>query len=1138
VNETVGDGRFVVLPGPPRGRGAGGEVYKALDLENDGQLVAVKLIAGHPDDPLAKTYFEREVSTLNRLTHPNVVDLIYAGLDEDRRQYYVVLEWMDENLEEVLANKPWRTWDEFAESVYVPLVDALAYAHLQQIQHRDIKPSNILMSAGVPKLADFGIAKLADILDPSGRTVFGAHTPPYMPPDLGAEAPYTPDVWALAVVALEAMQQSRIRDLPGIDLALDGPGIPSEVRVLLANCLDLDVTVRPRDGAVFRQELMVIQNARRARHGRRETALWLELRDKPREVIGQDSDARDVDAEQFVALELSEQWSAEYRRDPETNQIDRHTIFIFGRRWRFVARLDTGRSAFVIVKAQKDSAIQHKRACDQACDMSGRVDIDFGRPTPQRAQAAERIMLSRLDEHHEPAGSSVRSTTAAREGTQLLDRLLNLLDAREEVARGDRQPLRYSSRRVRGIEIEFGLAATTDEQLIGEEWDLRLPPSRRIGRGTVVRQTSRTVSIRFHRLLRNIPERAELVPNLGPTQVAHDRQVEATRRINAGTALRPDLKALLADPSSIRKPVSSEPEFWVQEDLDDGKKSAVSAALGFSDFLLVEGPPGTGKTSFIAETVSQYLRRKPETKVLIVSQTHVAVDNALERLAGVSAERIVRLGAPDDPRVSPQIQPLLLDRQMKQWAGDIRARAEAFAGRIAAEYSLLPRHLTAALKLEQLATVVRDIDHVLEESARVENDERDERTVTGLEQVQDYVAIEDRLQSLQDIRSSLLEALRPDLDGDLTLPLQPSVEEIRAAVGALMGHTQVPANVMNVLRLQGEWFQRIENDQKLASAYLQTARVIAGTCVGFLGYSAVRDLEFDLCVLDEASKATATEALVPLARSKKWILVGDRNQLPPMDEELLRSSEVMRRYELDSDFVRTTLFDRLLAGTEAPIKTRLTSQYRMIRPIGDLISKCFYDETLRSPKTDSLEGMDQLTRPVLWLDTSRSGSARFEESAIEGTSQLNRLEAKSAVDRLQVFERGVERGLLKLDGSHPLSVLMMAPYARQVEEIERQLATFQFRHLDVVVNSVDAMQGREADIAIFSVTRNNASGRLGFLGEEYWRRINVALSRARYSLTIVGGLEFCVAHPGALREVGMYMKSHPDDCEIRSVDLA
>ena len=84
--------------------------------------------------------------------------------------------------------------------------------------------------------------------------------------------------------------------------------------------------------------------------------------------------------------------------------------------------------------------------------------------------------------------------------------------------------------------------------------------------------------------------------------------------------------------------------------------------------------------------------------------------------------------------------------------------------------------------------------------------------------------------------------------------------------------------------------------------------------------------------------------------------------------------------------------------------------------------------------------------------------------------------------------------------------------------------------------SVDAVQGRESDVAFFSVTRSNSRAELGFIGPDYWRRINVALSRARFGLTIVGDAGFVRGTTGALKKVLTYVETHPDDCELRTAE--
>lgn len=124
-----------------------------------------------------------------------------------------------------------------------------------------------------------------------------------------------------------------------------------------------------------------------------------------------------------------------------------------------------------------------------------------------------------------------------------------------------------------------------------------------------------------------------------------------------------------------------------------------------------------------------------------------------------------------------------------------------------------------------------------------------------------------------------------------------------------------------------------------------------------------------------------------------------------------------------------------------------------------------------------------------------------------------------------------------MDGA-PYNVLLISPYRGQIGELKRRLASHTFKWLFVDVESVDAVQGREADFVVFSVTRSNSSSRFGFLGRENWRRINVAVSRARFGLTIIGDAVFSSDDRSALARVLTYMRQHPSECEIRSAHVS
>src|SRR5262245_62521762 len=104
------------------------------------------------------------------------------------------------------------------------------------------------------------------------------------------------------------------------------------------------------------------------------------------------------------------------------------------------------------------------------------------------------------------------------------------------------------------------------------------------------------------------------------------------------------------------------PGYFRRLRVDDAKQAALRGAIGSQDVVLVSGPPGTGKTTFIAELVLQTLRRSPGSRLLITSQTHVALDNAIERI--VQADKaipILRIGRAGDDRIAESVREFLLE---------------------------------------------------------------------------------------------------------------------------------------------------------------------------------------------------------------------------------------------------------------------------------------------------------------------------------------------------------------------------------------------------------------------------------------------------------------------------------------------
>jgi superfamily I DNA and/or RNA helicase len=341
----------------------------------------------------------------------------------------------------------------------------------------------------------------------------------------------------------------------------------------------------------------------------------------------------------------------------------------------------------------------------------------------------------------------------------------------------------------------------------------------------------------------------------------------------------------------------------------------------------------------------------------------------------------------------------------------------------------------------------------------------------------------------------------------------------------LFGDSEAHKQCLALMRMQEAWLERVGRSTDFHAAMIASADVVAATCVGLAAVRGMNEVAFDLCIVDEASKATATEVLVPLSRTRRALLVGDPKQLPPFFEKRLLEGHAVA--EFSENELRVNVFDLLLASLPAASRARLRHQYRMARPIGDLISHVFYAGELVSPKEKPRITFPSFPKLVTWLDTSRIQD-RSEQPV--GTSFQNPAECRVIrhVAATLACTASKRRGAVYY-------VAIIAGYQAQVKAIENAIRDqrMAWPGLVIRVNTVDAFQGSQADVCIYSVVRSNDRGEIGFLREP--PRLNVALSRARDLLVIIGDHDFCMTSASIepMADVVRYITNNPNDCEVR-----
>jgi superfamily I DNA and/or RNA helicase len=282
-------------------------------------------------------------------------------------------------------------------------------------------------------------------------------------------------------------------------------------------------------------------------------------------------------------------------------------------------------------------------------------------------------------------------------------------------------------------------------------------------------------------------------------------------------------------------------------------------------------------------------------------------------------------------------------------------------------------------------------------------------------------------------------------------------------------------------------------EEQAVERILDGATVLCATTTG-LDPEILGRRRFDLAVIDEAAQSTEPGCWIPLERCRRVVLAGDHCQLPPT---------IVSREAAAAGF-GVSLLERLADLHGDRLTRLLTVQYRMHEAIMAFSSAEFYGgeleaaPTVRRHRLCDLPGVrpDPLTEePLRFIDTA--GAGFDEEREPGGESLLN-------PDEARLIGRQV-RALLDA-GLTPGDLAVIAPYSAQVRLLREQLAV-----PGLEIDSVDGFQGREKEAVVIGLVRSNPEGDIGFLADV--RRMNVALTRARRKLVVVGDSATLSAHP-------------------------
>jgi len=414
----------------------------------------------------------------------------------------------------------------------------------------------------------------------------------------------------------------------------------------------------------------------------------------------------------------------------------------------------------------------------------------------------------------------------------------------------------------------------------------------------------------------------------------------------------------------------------------------IKSAMATEDLYFLQGPPGTGKTTAIVEMILQTLKAKPNARILVASETHVAVDNALDRLC-LNGDESIHSKTMRYPRYA------ITEFESKHTAS---TAAEIRANEV----------WNQALKFAPELTNV--LYNVLEQG-EIEN-----------------------------------------------------------------GEVKVP-----------RWqFKNLADNHQ----------IIGVTC-NQIDHLLDQDSEdFDLVIVDECSKATLPEWIMAMSVGRKCILVGDHKQLPPTfcEEE---SDALDTLSEAKARLIKDGVIDKIFEHLPITMKGQLSKQYRMLPHIGSFISKNFYNGNLRHHREDT----DHDFTHFGWFTyDSRGYRVPNEPGGVLENQREVEIITYSLVEMCSRRKHKATKSQQR-----KLSVAVITPYRAQCRALREAINKLDIReYLAVEVDTVDAFQGRQADIVFFSFVRT--TGPATFYADS--RRMNVAISRARDAVYLIGDRKY------------------------------
>ncbi|CAK3169371.1 non-specific serine/threonine protein kinase [Vibrio crassostreae] len=543
--------------------------------------------------------------------------------------------------------------------------------------------------------------------------------------------------------------------------------------------------------------------------------------------------------------------------------------------------------------------------------------------------------------------------------------------------------------------------------------------------------------------------------------------------------------------------------------LNDKQRIAFQKLLRFGPLSMLQGPPGTGKTEFIAAFVHYLIEKQGTERILLVSQSHEAVNTAAERIrkhcGRLKTELDVVRFSRSESTISHSLRDAYSDnivsQKVEQFETQLKYRVLNLAKSLKAPTDYLEAYLTLDKQIlshitEQQSALIAldDKEIVAKQKKELKKQIGERKSLINSRLPQSIRTNKDWHDNLRDVHDGLIKELNQEYAIELN----------------------ISSSVQRLVKLSKDMIRVMQSGNANIDEFLaRSKQLVAGTCVGIGNWNIdIASNQYDWIIIDEAARSIASELAIAMQVGKRVLLVGDHKQLPPLytdphKKALARHLGIQSSNDIDelieSDFARAFESDY---GKQ--VGAKLLVQYRMAPAIGTLVSQCFYGGELENGERkipDIYRDVPEaLSSATTWLDTSNLNKKASHQTG-SGRSIYNDAEADAIVDLLKQVDENESfvHSLLEQvkEGEAAIGVICM--YAEQKRRIRQKVkkASLSDELTKLLkIDTVDSYQGKENRVIILSVTRSEPKQGSGFL--KLPNRINVGLSRAMDRLVIVG----------------------------------